>query len=217
MPANKIALLAGVTGLVGGECLRLLANDTAVKVTRALVRRPLQPERQYARVRECVVHFDQLEAETELFAVDWVFCTLGTTIRDAGSQSAFHKVDFDYPLAIAKLARARGAAHFLLVSALGASAKSTVFYNRVKGELEDAICALGYPSVTIVRPSLLLGDRQPPRLGEELAKKIAWAVPPRWKPVHAQQVAATLINAAHADTHGVQILENAALRASPKV
>ncbi len=140
------ALLAGATGLVGRECLRLLARDERVAEVRALVRRALPADGLGPRVRECRTEFDQLGRHPDWFQVDRVFCALGTTIRQAGSQEAFRRVDYEYPLAIAKAARARGASHFLLVSALGANARSSVFYNRVKGELEDAVRALGYPS-----------------------------------------------------------------------
>jgi uncharacterized protein YbjT (DUF2867 family) len=206
------ALLAGATGLVGRECLRLLACDGHVVEVRALVRRPLPPESRGSRVRECITDFDQLHNHVDWFQVDKVFCALGTTIRQVGSKEAFRRVDYDYPLAIAKAARTRGASHFLLVSALGANAHSRIFYNRVKGELEDAVQALGYRSVTIARPSVLLGDRQEPRFGEGIAKALAWLAPLRWRPVPASNVASALVSAAHANVSGLQILENAALQ-----
>jgi uncharacterized protein YbjT (DUF2867 family) len=212
--AKWTALLAGATGLVGRECLRLLAADEGVAEVRALVRRALPADSVGPRVRECRADFDRLHEHPQWFQVDKVFCALGTTIRQAGSQEAFRRVDYEYPLAIAKAARGCGASHFLLVSALGASSRSRVFYNRVKGELEEAVQALGYPSVTIVRPSLLLGDRGEWRFGEELAKRVGWLAPPRWRPVHASQVAKALVAAAHRNVPGVQILENAGLRAA---
>jgi uncharacterized protein YbjT (DUF2867 family) len=206
--------VAGATGLVGQECLRLLSNDVTVALVRALVRHPLPPKSLGARVRECRTDFAQLHDHQDWFQVDWVFCALGTTMRAAGSPEAFRRVDYEYPLAIAKLALSRGASHFLLVSAIGANPRSTFFYNRVKGELEDAVRALGYRSLTIARPSLLLGKRQEWRFGEELAKRLGWVLPSRWRPVQAAQVAAALVHAAHASRPGVQILENAALRSS---
>jgi uncharacterized protein YbjT (DUF2867 family) len=184
-----------------------------VREVRALVRRPLIT-RADSKVRACLGELDRLDAHPEWFGVDAVFCALGTTIRKAGSQEAFRKVDFDYPLAVARAGRAQGARHFLLVSAMGASARSSVFYSRVKGELEDAILALGYPSVTIARPSVLLGDRDERRPGEELAKKIGWLFPNRWRPVEAASVAAALVQALRRARPGVEVLENAALRAA---
>ena len=210
--AKRIALVAGATGLVGQECLRLLAKDVGVEEVRALVRRPLPTETQALGVRECITDFDRLDGHPGWFQVDWVFCALGTTIRQAGSRAAFRRVDFDYPLGVAKAARAAGARHFLLVSAAGADDRSSIFYNRVKGELEEAVGLLGYPSLTIARPSLLLGDRSPPRLGEEIGKRLAWLFPPRWRPVQAGQVAAALVRAAQADEPGRRILDNTALR-----
>jgi len=132
-------LLAGATGLVGGEILRGLAGDDDVAEVRVLVRRQLDRAFDAPKVRELVADFDALDAHPEWFRVDQVFCALGTTIRRAGSQEAFRRVDFDYPLALARLARGQGARHFLLVSVVGADARSRVFYNRVKGELENAV------------------------------------------------------------------------------
>jgi uncharacterized protein YbjT (DUF2867 family) len=209
---HRVALVAGATGLVGRQCLRLLSNDHVVTEVRAVVRRPLPPDSVGPRVRECRTDFDQLPHHPEWFEVDWVFCALGMTMRQAGSREAFRRVDYEYPLVIAKAALERGASHLLLVSALGANPRSTIFYFRIKGELEQAVQRLGYQSVTIARPSILLGHRQNWRVGEELGKRMAWLTPPRWRPVHAAQVASALVHAAHASRPGVQILSNALLR-----
>jgi uncharacterized protein YbjT (DUF2867 family) len=206
-PAGRRVLLAGATGLVGRECLALLAADPSVSAVTALVRRPPADRTGHGnKVRFEQVDFDRLEARRELFAVDQALCALGTTIRQAGTREAFRRVDLDYPLAVARLAREQGARHFLLVSALGASARSRVFYSRVKGKLEEAIMALGYPALTIVRPSLLLGDRDEFRLGEEIAKRLAWMAPAAYKPVPARDVAAALVDAARADRPGRRII-----------
>jgi len=209
---QKTALVAGATGLVGRECLRLLANDDEIAEVRALVRRPLPPESTGPRIRECRADFELLSDHPEWFKVDWVFCALGTTMAKAGSQAAFHRVDYEYPLAIARAALAQGASHILLVSAMGANPRSPFFYYRVKGELENAVHALGCPSLTIARPALLLGDRREWRAGEEFAKHAAWLLPERWRPVHAPQVASALVRAAHGPVFGTLILENAVLR-----
>ena len=204
------ALVAGGTGLVGREILRLLGADADATEVLVLTRRPLEANLP-ARVRECRTEFDRLGEHADWFRVDKVFCALGTTIKQAGSQEAFRRVDFDYPLAVAKAARAGGASHFLLVSALGADARSGVFYSRVKGELEEALKGLGFTSLTIARPSVLVG-REPPRRSEGLAEKVGWLVPARWRPVHARQVAASLVAAARASKPGLQVLENADLQ-----
>jgi uncharacterized protein YbjT (DUF2867 family) len=214
--ALRHVLLVGATGLVGREVHRLLANDESVARVTALVRRPLPVEQRHPKLVEAVVDFDALDGHSPPFAVDQVICALGTTIRQAGSQEAFRRVDHDYPLRIAHLARAHGARHFLLVSAVGADAASRVFYNRVKGEVERDLLALGYPSVTIARPSLLEGDRTEVRVGERIAAKLGFLVPGRWKPVHVRQVARALVQAAREDLTGVRVLENAALRRHPR-
>ena len=213
MARKKSVALAGATGLVGGEALRMLLADAAFSRVVALVRRPLEgPVANEAKLEQHVVDFAKLSKHHALFDVDAVISALGTTIKVAGSQEAFRRVDYDYPLALARLGAAEGAKQFLLVSALGASAKSPVFYNRVKGELEDAVLALDYASVTIVRPSLLLGDRQEFRFGEELAKRFGFLAPGKYKPVEARAVAAALVQAAREGRPGKRIIESDEIR-----
>jgi uncharacterized protein YbjT (DUF2867 family) len=209
---GKTALLAGATGLVGSEILTLLAHDPRIADVRSLVRRPLPEHDKTPRVVECIADFDRLQEHLDWFKADMVFCALGTTITKAGSEAAFRKVDFDYPLEIAKLARSQGARHFLLVSAVGADPRSRFFYNRVKGELEAAVRALGYPSLTIARPSLLLGDRKEHRFGEEIAKRFSWMFPSPWRGVQASVVASALVRAAHEERPGAEILDNVMMR-----
>lgn len=211
---TRCVLLAGATGLVGREILRLLVEDPGVAQVRILVRRRIEEGELSAKVDEHVVDFEKLRDNPELFHVDQVFSALGTTIRQAGSQEAFRRVDFDYPLLIARLALEEGARHILLVSALGADPASRLFYNRVKGELEEKICALGFPSVTIARPSLLLGDRAERRAGEEIARKFGWLIPSRWRPVPASHVAGALVRSAAGETAGIRFLENSELRSA---
>jgi uncharacterized protein YbjT (DUF2867 family) len=205
-------LLLGATGLVGRECLRLLAGDPAFGRVVALTRRPIPPALMPAtgagKVDQQVVDFDRLERYEDAMRVDQVICALGTTIRAAGSRARFRQVDLGYPLEIARLARGQGADHFLLVSAIGASSRSRFFYNRVKGELEEAISALPYPRVTIVRPSLLLGAREEVRIGERVAEKLSFLFPGRWRPVRATAVAAALVLAAREDRVGQRVVES---------
>jgi len=209
---RKTALLAGATGLVGREIMKFLSQDPRIAAVRTLVRRPLPEQDKGPRVVECIADFDRLQEHLDWFKADVVFCALGTTIAKAGSQPAFRKVDFDYPLEIAKRARSQGARHFLLVSAAGADPRSRMFYNRVKGELEAALGALGYPSLTIARPSLLLGDRKEHRLGEEIGKRLSWIFPPAWRGVQASAVASALVRAALEERPGAEILDNVMLR-----
>ncbi|WP_124384372.1 oxidoreductase [Ralstonia sp. SET104] len=222
-PRGPAVLVAGANGLVGRAVVhRLVAQPWAGSVT-ALVRRRgalTAGQAMPGRLRECVVDFDRLDApETQsAFAADLVICALGTTIRRAGSQAAFRRVDVEYPAELARRAFAAGAHHFLLVSALGADARSGVFYNRCKGEVEAQILSIGFPSVTVVRPSLLLGKRAEFRLGEriaqDLSRAIGWMVPSTWRPVPVDSVAAALVMAARVDAPGVRVLENAALLAA---
>lgn len=164
---SRSALIAGATGLVGRELLPMLLASPQYVQVHALLRRALPELTSAGKLHTRVVDFARLPA---LPPVDDVFITLGTTIKVAGSQAAFRAVDFDAVVNTARAAREAGATRLGVVSALGANARSSVFYNRVKGEMQDAVAALGFESVVIVQPSLLVGDReklgQPARPGE---------------------------------------------------
>src|SRR5262245_16299875 len=206
----RSVLIAGATGLVGRECLRQLEGEPGVSRSVAIVRRTITGGP--SKVEAHIVNFEDLEAHRSLFSVDQVFCALGTTIKTAGSEVAFRHVDYDFPVALARLGREQGATHFLLVSAIGASARSRFFYNRVKGELEDVIRTLGYRTVTIVRPSLLLGHRGEFRLGERIGMLFGDIVPKKYRPVEARDVAAVLVDAARVDMPGFHVIENSEIR-----
>lgn len=208
--AGRSVLVVGGTGLVGAEVVRQLSEDPGVGRIVLAVRRspgPVGP-----KVEAHVVDFDHLDAHASLFVVDQIVCALGTTMQQAGSRDVFRRVDFEYPLAVARLGLLHGARHFLLVSALGASSNSAVFYNRVKGELEDQLRSLGYRAVTIVRPSLLLGKRKEFRLVERIGMVVGEFVPGRYRPVHAEAVARTLVKAAAIDAPGLHIIESEEIR-----
>jgi uncharacterized protein YbjT (DUF2867 family) len=198
---SRRALLAGASGLVGSGCLqRLLANGQYTQVV-ALVRRPLPLA--HEKLTQAVVDFDRLESTSPAGPIDDVYCCLGTTIRKAGSQAAFRRVDFDYPVALARAARTRGASRFLLVSALGADPSSRVFYNRVKGEVEEAVRSAGIEQTWFFRPSLLLGERAESRPAERAGIAFARLVSPllrgplfRYRAVEADAVAAAMISVA---------------------
>lgn len=210
--ADAVALVAGATGLVGKALVAQLAVAGEWREVRALARRPLAPGA--PKVVPVQVDYGALEPAPEWAAAEHVFCALGTTIKEAGSRETFRRVDFEYPLALARAARARGARHFLLVSALGASSASRVFYSRVKGDVEQAIVALGFRAVTIARPSLLVGERPEPRLGEQVGKVIGSVMPLKWRPIAAVRVAASLVEAARRDQAGIRIIENRELHAA---
>ena len=210
---TRTVLVAGSSGLVGSEIVRQLAGDPGVSRITMVIRRPAGISAPKAVPR--IVDFEHLDADPAIFAVDQIFCALGTTIRAAGSQAAFRKVDFDYPLALARIGLAQGARHFLLVSALGADATSRIFYSRVKGELEDALRSLGYRSITIARPSLLLGKRDEFRLGERIGALVGHLIPGRYRPVEGELVAKALVDSARVDAPGLRIIESEEIRGEP--
>jgi uncharacterized protein YbjT (DUF2867 family) len=195
---------------VGAEVVRQLAADSTVGRIVVAVRRI--PDDLPPRVETRAVDFDRLEDHAALFAVDQIVCALGTTIKKAGSRAAFRKVDFDYPLNAARIGLKKGVRHFLLVSALGANSGSRIFYNRVKGELEDQLRSLGYRAVTIARPSLLIGPRKEFRLLERIGAVIGEFVPGRFRPVRADAVARSLVAAARIDAPGLHIIESEEIR-----
>ncbi|PCJ69237.1 MAG: oxidoreductase [Rhodobiaceae bacterium] len=163
------ALIAGATGLVGGHLLEyLLASPRHSRVV-AVTRQPL--ELTHDKLNNLVVDFDDLEDGIRATGIktDEAYCALGTTIKKAGSQAAFRKVDFDYETAFARASLEAGAKRFALVSAVGASASSSIFYSRVKGETEEAIRAMGFPALHIFQPGVLLGQRGEARPAEQLA------------------------------------------------
>ena len=191
---------------MGAEVLKQLEADSSVTRIVLIGRRPMPTSD--PRIQAHVVDFDNLESRADLFAVDQIFCALGTTMKHAGSEEAFRRVDLEYPLKMARLGLAGGARHFLLVSSLGADADSRVFYNRVKGELENVLRTMGYRSVTFVRPSLLLGKRQEFCPFERLAMIVGEVVPGRYRPVLARDVAGALLAAAREDKLGLKIIES---------
>jgi uncharacterized protein YbjT (DUF2867 family) len=202
------ALVVGATGLVGRELVRRLADTPRFRQVIVLARRALPDDLRSVTVRTILGDFDRLEDQPDAFRVTHVFCALGTTIKLAGSRERFRQIDFGYPSKVGELARAAGAGHYLLVSSVGADRRSRVFYSRVKGELEHAIIDLGFPSVTVIRPSLLLGDRPEFRLGEVIAKRLAWTFPRKYRAVHVRDVARLMVAAALEGRPGVRIVEN---------
>lgn len=207
------ALLLGATGLVGGHVLDLLLADPAYRRVTVLTRRPLA--RMDPKLDQRTADFDRLRDHEISFAVDDVFCCLGTTIAQAGSQDAFRRVDHDYVVEAARLASEHGGRRFLLVSAAGADAGSRIFYNRVKGEAEEAVRALPLHGAAFLRPSLLLGERAERRTGESVAQRVMPAldwmlVGPlrRYRSIHASTVARAMVRLAKQGVQGVQVVES---------
>ena len=207
-PINGSAVVIGATGLVGGECVKQFVARSEFEHVTAVARRMLPDDLQSPKLGTVVIDFDRLDERPDVFRTSHVFCALGTTIKQAGSQERFRQVDFGYPLRVAELAVAAGVRPFLLVSSVGASPTSRGFYLRVKGDLEGAIMALGFHSITVVRPSFLRGGREEFRLGEEIAMRLSWAFPRKYRAVHVRDVARALVNPASEDRPGVRVIEN---------
>ncbi|GIZ12406.1 oxidoreductase [Pseudomonas sp. NCCP-436] len=201
-------LIAGATGLTGEYLLDRLLNEPTVTRVLAPSRRQLADH----------PHLENPVGELETLLpalngpLDTVFCCLGSTLRQAGSQTAFRRVDHDLILAFAHRARELGARHLILISALGANPQSSVFYNRVKGETEVSLRAMDWPQLTIARPSLLLGARREFRLGERLAAPLLRCLPGRYRAIEASVLARALWRLALETGNGVRIVESAELR-----
>jgi len=212
-------LLAGATGLVGRALLvRLLAAERRQRVI-VVARKPL-PATSARDPRLTVRVGEMATLAGESGTLDDAYIALGTTIKIAGSEAAFRAVDFDLVVAVARRARAAGARRLAVVSALGADRRSRIFYNRVKGEMEEALTGLGYESVVLARPSLLIGDReslgQPTRAGEVWAARLLGPllpiVPASVRPIAATAVAAAMVDALDHAEPGTRVLSSADLQ-----
>ena len=203
-------LITGATGLVGGHLLRMLLNAPGVKSVAAPTRRPLADISGVFNP-----HDPQL---TDALAqvvdpIDIVFCCLGTTRREAGSKEAFVHADYTLVIDTALVGKRLGAQHMLVVSAMGANAHSPFFYNRVKGEMEEALIAQQWPRLTIARPSMLIGEREKQRTSETLFAPLFRLLPGNLKSIDARDVASALLAESLSPTHeGVQILSSSQLR-----
>ncbi|HEU0305906.1 MAG TPA: NAD(P)H-binding protein, partial [Lysobacter sp.] len=194
----RFALLVGATGLVGSYVLRRLLESSACARVAVWVRRDLGVT--HAKLKVEVIEFERL-SERRVEAHD-VYCCLGTTIKQAGSQAAFRRVDHDYPVALARAAARDGAKRLLVVSALGANPDATAFYNRVKGEMEAAVRGAGVAKTYLFRPSLLSGPRQEQRLGERIGLVAGAVLGPllgKFRPIHAELVAEAMLAVALQD------------------
>ncbi len=205
---SRTALIVGSTGLIGGHCLRLLLESGLYERVISLTRRPSGLT--HAGLKEVLIDFDRLESHVKEFRADDVFCCLGTTIKKAVTRENFVRVDHDYPLIAANTAYSRGARRFFVVSAMGASSSSRIFYNRVKGDLERDLKKIGFDSLHIFRPSLLVGERSESRPGEKIAAVIMRALDPfffgplkNYRSISAEKVARAMIKHAAPSATGV--------------
>lgn len=208
----KTALVVGASGLIGKHLTnKLLASNYYEKVS-VIVRKPLNII--HPKLEQIVMDFDNLDASK--IVADDIFCCLGTTMKQAGSKEAFHKVDFTYPLNFAKAGLVNGAKQFLFVSSMGADEKSLVYYSRVKGEIEKALSDLHYSTLIIVRPSMLAGERENPRMGEKIGKVFmeffAPLMPDKYKVIAGEKVAQAMLELAQKGTKNKDIVESDSLQ-----
>ncbi|QJW88915.1 oxidoreductase [Spirosoma taeanense] len=212
-PTSKTALVLGATGLIGDLLTHQLVDSPIYDKIKVLVRKSLTW--QHPRLQE--IQFDFDHPNGLVTQADDIYCCLGTTMKKAGSQEAFQKVDYRYPMDIARLGLANGATQFAIVTAMGADTESSFFYNRVKGEVERDLAALDYPTLLIFRPSLLLGNRKgETRLGERLAegamRLFSPLIPAKYKGVQASKVANAMLTTMQQGLTGKRIFESDSLQ-----
>lgn len=214
---DKTALIAGATGLVGSNLLHILLESKEYSRVIAIVRTPLHYK--HPKLTEKMVDFDHLDEVEEYFEVDDVFCCLGTTIKKAKTKEAMLKVDQEYPLKIATLASEKGAKQFLIVSAMGADSNSSIWYSKMKGDLEEALTHIPFVSISIARPSLLLGSRKEFRLGESVGaffmKMFSFIMRGpllKYKAINGEAVASALYKIAQKENEGITIYSSRQLQ-----
>ncbi len=204
----KTALIVGATGLIGDMLAHRLVESPAYDRVQVLTRKPLAW--QHPRLQEIPFDFDHPNGL--LVRADDIYCCLGTTMKKAGSKEAFRKVDYQYPLDVARLGLENGASQFAIVTAMGASTSSSIFYNQVKGEVERDLTALNYPTLLIFRPSLLLGNRSDKRLGERIGSGVmrlfAPLIPAKYKAIDADKVANAMLTTMQQHHKGPHIFES---------
>jgi len=212
---QKTAIIAGASGLIGRSLIQLLLNSNDYGQVIALVRKPLGIK--HDKLTEQTTNFDELKEAPDFPKGDDVFCCLGTTMKKAGSKDAFYKVDFTYPYELAKRALDAGASRYFLISAMGAKLNARVYYNRVKGELEDQISFLNYRTIYIFKPSLLRGKREESRPGESFAQAFTRIVPfigpwKKYHPIHADKVADAMMKVAKQEDKGCYFYQSEIMR-----
>jgi uncharacterized protein YbjT (DUF2867 family) len=204
----KTAIVLGATGLIGKKVTKHLLKNDAYSTVVILVRKPLNIN--HPKLKQHIFNYDAID--NTLLKGDDLFCCLGTTIKTAGSKEAFRKVDLDYVVNVAKAAKENGINHFAVVSAMGANKNSTVFYNQIKGEMEESIKAIGFNSTYIIRPSLLLGDRKEFRFGELIGKffmiTLSFLIPKKYRAIYDVQVALAMIHFMNQTERGFFVKEN---------
>lgn len=206
---QKSVTLIGATGLIGSHLLKILINDAEISSIKVLSRKELTYA--HPKVKVAVIDFSDKEAyAAEIRDSEIVFCAVGTTKQKTkGDKKAYRKVDYEISVNAANFCVAAGCRQFVFVSSLGANSKSTNFYLKLKGEVEDAICGIGIETILVFRPSILLGKRQEFRFGEWMAKlfftPISFLFPSQLRPIQAEYVAKSMVAAAKKELKGVHI------------
>ncbi len=206
-------MIAGASGLVGNELLQLLLSGKEYEKIVVIVRKPLTIN--HPKLIQQAFDFNTFNSFSPSVTVDDIYCCLGTTIRKAGSQEAFRKVDHDYVIQLGKFCEKNSIQKFLVVSAMGANSSSSVFYNRIKGEMEIAVKQLSIPFIAIFRPSLLMGNRKEFRMGERIAQGLMGGLGflfvgglKKYKPIFAATVAKAMIRTAGTFENGFRMLDS---------
>lgn len=206
---KNTATLLGATGLIGGYILAALQNNPVFDEVKVIVRSPLEINN--PKVKVVVIDFDDaVQFESAMKGSDVVFCAVGTTQKKVkGDKVAYRKVDYDIPVNAAKYSLKSGCKQFLIVSSLGADSKKKGFYLQLKGQVEDALNALNFESLSIFRPSLLLGKRPESRLAEDigqfLSSILAFLLPKNVKPIQGEKVAKAMVEVSKLDKKGVEV------------
>ncbi len=220
---TKTALIIGASGLVGKQLLTLLLSSPVYTKVVVLARSPLAIR--HEKLIEWIIDFDNIEQQLLQWPaiqqkhsldsnhkIDDIYCTLGTTIKKAGSKQAFYRVDHHYPLVLAKHFHRLGATVFAIVTAVAANKNSLIFYNKVKGLIEADLQTIGYQQLIIVRPSMLSGDRQEFRLGEQISSRLmsifAVIIPKRYQIIAAAKVAEAMLSYAQSGKVGISVVES---------
>lgn len=207
---NRTANIIGSSGLVGQQLLAQLLNHPRYVKVRSFVRRPSGIV--HPKLEEILIDFDQPDSWRVLVQGNALFSTLGTTIKTAGSQDNQYRVDYTYQYEFAKAAAQNGVGVYLLVSSMGANARSSIFYSRMKGELEEAVAKLPFRKVAILRPSILEGNRQEKRPGEKIGLTVTHLITrfmmKKYRPMPVDLLAEKMIQLSVDPAAGIRIIEN---------